>query len=181
MELLKVLSTVITSLTTIFRTIYEWFSKRKLLRHEEDIARAGEARHLTAGLYTRNIDQLGDALQQYTTVVQETKDELRALIQLFHLTNKQKRNTELELLRRELKTTYASLRLHFDNAGFKDCAHFIKSDLLTIIIKLQKNGLDDPDEYLQALDLVTVRQHELRTGINRILFQMQGSLTQSYS
>ncbi|NLR67776.1 hypothetical protein HGH92_25955 [Chitinophaga varians] len=181
MELLKVLSIVIPSLTTIFAIFYLRRSKLKILRYKEDITRANEARRATTELSTGNIDQLGDALQQYTTVVQETKDELRALIQLFDLTSKQKRNAELELLRRELKTTYASLRIHFDNAGFKDCAHFIKSDLLDIIIKLQKNGLDDPDRYQQTIDAVTIRQHELRTGINRILLRMQGSLAQSYS
>lgn len=181
MELIKICTAAIESFTSIFRTVYEAFTKRSLLKRKTQRDQQLQVSSFIFNSHTSNITQLEEALRKYITVVQLTKDHLRTYIYTAHHMSKNKRMTSLYQLRENLIGCYADHRPFFDSTPYGGHAHIVKSGLLNVILKLESSSSFNPEDLLEAINFLASDQEQMTRGIRRTVSQMQQDLQQVHS
>ncbi|MBC9909573.1 hypothetical protein [Chitinophaga varians] len=179
MELINICTAAIESLTSIFRTVYEALTQRSLLKRKAQREQQRQVSSFIFHTHTSNITQLEEVLRKYIAVVQRTKDQLRTHIYIAHSMSKNKRMASLHQLRETLIESYADYRPFFDATPYGGHAHIIKSGLLNIILKLESSAPCNPEDLLEAINLVSADQEQLTKGIYRSVSQMQQHLQQA--
>ncbi|WP_212004857.1 hypothetical protein [Chitinophaga sp. HK235] len=173
-------TSALKSLTSVFTTIFNAFSKRKLFQLQKKDARQKQVSDYLLNTSTAHINQLDNTLRQYISVVQRTKDQLRVFIYTSHNMSKKRKAATLHLLREELINCYSASRSYFDSTPYGGHAHLVKSGLLNIILELESSCEYDPENLLEAINLVTSDQDQLCKGLARSVHQMRQSLEQAH-
>ncbi|QJB38259.1 hypothetical protein HF324_10435 [Chitinophaga oryzae] len=181
MELIKICTATIEGITSIFRTVYNAISKRRSFTRRIKSEQQQQVSNFIFNLHTSNITQLEEVLRKYITIVQRTKDQLRVHIYTSHNMSRSKQLAALHQLREKLLDHYADYRTLFDSTPYGGHAHIVKHGLLNVILKLESLQPYNPEDLLEAINLISADQEHLTRGIYRTVSQLQQNLQQAHS
>ncbi|QJB31775.1 hypothetical protein HF329_10770 [Chitinophaga oryzae] len=181
MELVKICTAGIQAVVSLFRTVYGAVSKSRASRRRIKRKQQQQVSNFIFNAHTSNITQLEDILRKYITIVQRTKDQLRVHIYTSHNMSRSKQLATLQQLRERLLDHYADYRTSFDCTPYGGHAHIIKHGLLNVILNLESQQPYNPEDLLEAINLVSSDQEQLTRGIHLTVSQMQQHLQQVHS
>lgn len=181
MELIQLGAALIESVTGVFKTIYGAITRRKDRQRSSKTDQQQLVSHFIFNAHTTSIIQLEEVLRKYITVVQRTKDQLRVHIYTSHHMSRSRQLAALQQLRDGLIDHYSDCRPYFDSTPYGGHAHVIKHGLLNVILKLESLQPYNPEDLLEAINLVSSDQEHLTRGIYRSVSQMQQHLQQAHS
>ncbi|RBL90195.1 hypothetical protein DF182_27400 [Chitinophaga flava] len=155
-------------------------SKRKTIERQEKSEKNKLVSTYILNTSTTHINQLDETLRQYISIVQRIKDQLRVYIYTSHNMSRSRKLSALYQLREELINTYSGSRHYFDSTPYGGHAHIVKSSLLNIMLTLESSMEYNPEDLLDAINLISADQDLLSKGISRSVHQMRQSLEQSH-
>ncbi|SKA38393.1 hypothetical protein SAMN04488128_104425 [Chitinophaga eiseniae] len=181
MEFIKICTAAIESVASVFRTVYKAINKRRSFIRRIKSKQQLQVSDFIFNAHTANITQLEDILRKYITIVQRTKDQLRVHIYTSHNMSRSKQLAALHQLREKLLDHYADYRTLFDSTPYGGHAHIVKHGLLNVILKLESLQPYNPEDLLEAINLISSDQEHLTQGIHRTVSRMQQNLQQAHS
>lgn len=181
MDLAKICTAAIQGVVSVFKAVYEAATKRKAGRRRIKSKQQQQVSNFILHNQTSGITRLEEVLRNYISVIQRTKDQLRVHIYTSHHMSRTKQLMALHQLRKTLIDHYADYRSSFDSTPYGGHAHIVKHGLLNVILNLESQQPYNPEDLLEAINLISSDQEQLTRGIHRTVSQMQQNLQQVHS
>lgn len=175
--IIAALTAIITGITTI---IVNTRNSRKIeilkIELEQKKAKDNEVMKWLLSFKTDRIHQHLSSLKEFLTVVQYSKDRLRSILDAYDSILPEERRQQLQTIQQAIIDKYALTRYYFDSTPYGEHAHFIKSHLLLMIIKLLSADSQDHAQIRSLTEEISLRQNELHKGMEEEIVQLYESI-----